>query len=112
MDSLQLNELLECSVCLDRLDETCRVLPCQHTFCKRCLQELISARKELRCPECRILVEEDVDDLPTNIFVVRLLESLKRPNKRTSVFPSVTSSARVGGNSNFQVRMLCKCFLK
>ena len=104
MDTSQLNELLECSVCLERLDETCRVLPCQHTFCKRCLKELVSARKELRCPECRILVDEDIDDLPTNIFVVRLLESLKRPNQRTSVSHLEALSTHSEEKANFQVR--------
>lgn len=77
MDSAQLNELLECPVCLKQLDQTCKVLPCQHTFCRRCLTDVVETRKELRCPECRILVEKDVDDLPVNIFLVRFLESLK-----------------------------------
>ena len=77
MDSTQLNELLECPVCLKQLDQTCKVLPCQHTFCRRCLTDVVETRKELRCPECRVLVEKDVDDLPVNIFLVRFLESLK-----------------------------------
>ena len=56
MDEQALNELLECSVCLDQLDDTSKVLPCQHTFCKRCLEEIVSTKHELRCPECRFLV--------------------------------------------------------
>ena len=78
MDPVQLNELLECSVCLEQLDQSSKVLPCQHTFCRRCLKEIVETRKELRCPECRILVEEDVDNLPVNIFLVRILEGLNR----------------------------------
>lgn len=78
MDPVQLNELLECSVCLEQLDQTSKVLPCQHTFCRRCLKEIVERRKELRCPECRILCEEDVDDLPANILLVRILEGLNR----------------------------------
>ncbi|CAG9129847.1 unnamed protein product [Plutella xylostella] len=42
MDEGLLNDLLECSVCLERLDTSSRVLPCQHTFCLKCLK-LISA---------------------------------------------------------------------
>lgn len=86
MDALQLNELLECSVCLEQLDQSCKVLPCQHTFCRRCLKEIVERRKELRCPECRILVEEDVDDLPANILLVRILEELNR--QKRSIKPS------------------------
>ena len=51
-----LTELLECSVCLEQLDHTSKVLPCQHTFCRRCLDEIHSTKHELRCPECRFLV--------------------------------------------------------
>ncbi|XP_064608103.1 E3 ubiquitin-protein ligase SH3RF3-like isoform X2 [Liolophura sinensis] len=80
MDEKALNELLECSVCLDRLDHTSKVLPCQHTFCRRCLEEIISTKRELRCPECRTLVEIRVEDLPTNILLIRLLEGLKNAN--------------------------------
>lgn len=82
MDPVQLDELLECSVCLEQLDQTCKVLPCQHTFCRRCLKEIVERRKELRCPECRIVVDEDVDDLPVNILLVRILEGLNRPKHR------------------------------
>ncbi|XP_067041813.1 uncharacterized protein [Acropora muricata] len=77
MDSGQVTELLECPVCFKQLDETCKFLPCQHTFCRQCLREIVQGSKELRCPECRILVEKDIDDLPANIFLVRFLESLK-----------------------------------
>lgn len=82
MDAMQLNELLECPVCLKQLDQGCKVLPCQHTFCRRCLREIVESRKELRCPECRILVDKDVDDLPANIFLVRFLEGLNFGRQR------------------------------
>lgn len=84
MDIPVLNELLECSVCLEQLDQSSKALPCQHTFCRRCLEEIVERRKELRCPECRVLVEEDVDDLPANIWLVRLLEGLKKKTIKPS----------------------------
>lgn len=74
MDALHL--VLECPVCLEQLDQRCKVLPCQHTFCRRCLKEVVERKKELRCPECRVLVEGDVDDLPANIMLIRILEQL------------------------------------
>ena len=77
MDERALSELLECSVCLESLDATSKVLPCQHTFCKRCLEEIICTKSELRCPECRTLVNIAVDELPTNILLIRLLEGMK-----------------------------------
>lgn len=82
MDEKQISELLECSVCLERLDQGCKVLPCQHTFCRQCLDEIVLTQKELRCPECRALVTVRVSDLPTNILVVRILEGLKSKGQR------------------------------
>ena len=72
--------LPECSVCFEKLDVTSRVLPCQHTFCMRCLKQILDARNELRCPECREQVPvRQVTELPTNILLVRILDGLKRP---------------------------------
>ncbi|VEN50162.1 unnamed protein product [Callosobruchus maculatus] len=77
MDEGTLNDLLECSVCLERLDTSSKVLPCQHTFCKKCLEEIVEKHKELRCPECRVLVQAKVEDLPPNVLLMRILEGMK-----------------------------------
>ncbi|XP_010878446.1 E3 ubiquitin-protein ligase SH3RF3 isoform X3 [Esox lucius] len=96
MDESSLLDLLECSVCLERLDTTAKVLPCQHTFCRRCLENIVSSRNELRCPECRILVGCEVDDLPANILLVRLLDGIKqRPRNGGS-----TRQSLVGGGGS------------
>ncbi|XP_061593929.1 E3 ubiquitin-protein ligase SH3RF1 [Cololabis saira] len=83
MDESVLLDLLECPVCLERLDASAKVLPCQHTFCRRCLQGILGSRGELRCPECRTLVECAVDELPSNILLVRLLDGIKQRPRRT-----------------------------
>lgn len=77
MDQNTLYEILECSVCMEVLDGTSRVLPCQHTFCRRCLDEIVATKKFLQCPECRMPVNKRVEDLPPNILLVRLLETMK-----------------------------------
>lgn len=86
MDEWTLNDLLECSVCLERLDTTSKVLPCQHTFCKKCLEEILNRHKELRCPECRILVDVKIEDLPPNVLLMRILEGMRNaaPKKRNT----------------------------
>ncbi|XP_060025463.1 E3 ubiquitin-protein ligase SH3RF3 isoform X3 [Lagenorhynchus albirostris] len=95
MDESSLLDLLECSVCLERLDTTAKVLPCQHTFCRRCLESIVCSRHELRCPECRILVGCGVDELPANILLVRLLDGIRqRPRAGTS--PGSSPPARPG----------------
>ncbi|KAM6148669.1 E3 ubiquitin-protein ligase SH3RF2 isoform 2-T2 [Erethizon dorsatum] len=77
MDDLTLLDLLECPVCFEKLDVTAKVLPCQHTFCKPCLQRIFNAHKELRCPECRTLVFCSIEALPANLLLVRLLDSVR-----------------------------------
>ncbi|KAL2089852.1 hypothetical protein ACEWY4_014540 [Coilia grayii] len=87
MDESALLDLLECPVCLERLDATAKVLPCQHTFCRRCLLGIVGSRGELRCPECRTLVESGVDELPSNILLVRLLDGIKQRPRRPGPGP-------------------------
>uniref|UniRef100_A0AAR5Q778 RING-type E3 ubiquitin transferase n=1 Tax=Dendroctonus ponderosae TaxID=77166 RepID=A0AAR5Q778_DENPD len=77
MDEGTLNDLLECSVCFERLDTSSKVLPCQHTFCRKCLQEIYQKHKELRCPECRVLVTIKIENLPPNVLLMRILEGMK-----------------------------------
>ncbi|KAK5931413.1 hypothetical protein CgunFtcFv8_027563 [Champsocephalus gunnari] len=96
MEESVLLDLLECPVCLERLDATAKVLPCQHTFCRRCLQSILGSRGELRCPECRTLVESGVDELPSNILLVRLLDGIKQRPRGGA------SAARGGGQSTQQ----------
>ncbi|XP_033211112.1 E3 ubiquitin-protein ligase SH3RF3-like isoform X2 [Belonocnema kinseyi] len=88
MDECMLNDLLECSVCLERLDTSSKVLPCQHTFCKKCLEEIISTHRELRCPECRVLVDIKVDDLPPNVLLMRILEGMRNATPKGIKTPS------------------------
>lgn len=92
MEEWMLNDLLECSVCLERLDLQSRVLPCQHTFCKKCLEEIIATHKELRCPECRVLVQIKLEDLPPNVLLMRILEGMK--NVQTANKPPEEQPAR------------------
>ncbi|XP_066533304.1 E3 ubiquitin-protein ligase SH3RF1 isoform X2 [Hoplias malabaricus] len=93
MDESALLDLLECPVCLERLDATAKVLPCQHTFCRRCLLGIVGSRGELRCPECRTLVESGVDELPSNILLVRLLDGIKQRPRRVGTGPAAAAAA-------------------
>uniref|UniRef100_H3CU68 SH3 domain containing ring finger 2 n=1 Tax=Tetraodon nigroviridis TaxID=99883 RepID=H3CU68_TETNG len=72
--------LLECPLCLEPLDVSAKVLPCQHTFCMRCLQEHQAAHAPSPplCPDCRAPVAaRTVEELPANLLLVRLLEGLR-----------------------------------
>lgn len=92
-----LQELLECSICLEQLTCQSKVLPkCQHTFCTKCLAEIMQTQNELRCPECRLEYPniKSLDELPHNILLIRLLEGLKQnmrnKNSRMAKTPNQT----------------------
>ncbi|XP_028276141.1 tripartite motif-containing protein 59 isoform X2 [Parambassis ranga] len=87
MDSLE--EDLTCSVCYSLFSDP-RVLPCSHTFCKTCLDNLLQVstnysiwrplRLPLKCPNCRSVVElppAGVDALPTNVSLRAIVEKFQ-----------------------------------
>ncbi|XP_076862035.1 E3 ubiquitin-protein ligase SH3RF2 isoform X2 [Brachyhypopomus gauderio] len=93
MADVALLDLLECPLCMDPLDTSAKVLPCQHTFCKPCLLGQEASLPQMCCPECRAPLLGTVEDLPTNLLLARLLEGLGRdhlgkPKYRSSVYGS------------------------
>ena len=107
MEEWMLNDLLECSVCLERLDISSRVLPCQHTFCKKCLEEILTTHKELRCPECRVLVSTKLEDLPPNVLLMRILEGMKNVPKTKQAGDTQTNVLTQDSSNNSNVPVAC-----
>ena len=84
MDGQKLKDLLTCSYCNDRLDERSQVLPCQHTFCTKCLNIVVEEKGHLQCPECGTDYPElDIENLPKNMLLLRILEGLKNTKNAT-----------------------------
>jgi len=81
---MDLADLLECSICLEQLDESNKVLPCQHTFCTKCLKDIFQKKSSLLCPECRKPVDISIDALPPNILANRILEGITRKSKSSA----------------------------
>ena len=81
-----LSDLLECSVCLEPLGLAHKVLPCQHTFCTSCLEDLEAKQKKKNgdppgsplfiCPECRAEVRTPISALPSNVILNRILSGI------------------------------------
>ena len=72
-----LKSSLECPVCLEIMDNSCKVLPCQHTFHTQCLKGIRDAKETLQCPECKQNVTTKIENLPPNVLLMRILEALK-----------------------------------
>jgi len=113
-----LSDLLECSVCLESLDLHHKVLPCQHTFCLSCLEDVIAKKKSgneedkavlFLCPECRYEVTTPVSSLPTNVILNRILSGLQTTQTSSAATPhlgssTTVSSEDVGKNSSSQIK--------
>ncbi|PFX14655.1 Poly [ADP-ribose] polymerase 15 [Stylophora pistillata] len=75
---------LECPVCQEQFSEKNepKILQCQHTFCKSCLNGWLQQHGggRLSCPNCRVITEcanNNVDCLPTNLGFKNLGDILK-----------------------------------
>ncbi|XP_050504396.1 RING finger protein nhl-1-like isoform X5 [Diabrotica virgifera virgifera] len=94
-----LEELVQCGICLEKMKEP-RMLTCQHTFCKSCLKNLVTAKnlvlksgpsskvtlsselKNAKCPVCQTEIVlrnglESLEELPKNFHIETLLKLLE-----------------------------------
>ena len=72
-------DLFDCAVCMeDMSDRKPKNLTCGHSFCQRCLENIIKGKKII-CPTCRsetVLADRDVSSLPTNLLVSNVKEKV------------------------------------
>ncbi|XP_065530749.1 tripartite motif-containing protein 59 [Lathamus discolor] len=83
-------EELTCSICYSIFEDP-RVLPCSHTFCRNCLENVIQLsnnfsiwrplRISLKCPNCRSVVEipaDGTESLPINFALKAIIEKCQQ----------------------------------
>ena len=88
----EIQNLLVCDVCKKTINEP-KILPCSHSFCKACLENLTTQNEEnvdgeekkFDCPSCTSTVtlkpDGNVAGLPDNEFIVKLLNAVG-PNRK------------------------------
>ncbi|KAK3914747.1 Roquin-2 [Frankliniella fusca] len=72
---------LQCDICFVQFDlkqHRPKSLPCGHTVCKECVQNPALGKK---CPTCRKGLAADLNLLPDNIFVTRMMGEDSPPRK-------------------------------
>ncbi len=100
------NAMLECGVCQEVFTDP-RILPCGHTFCLKCLQNVPTAKKsidsdkKIPCPFCRKefpIENQDLQGLPKNFSVEAMISSL----------PAMSECVLQGdGNEHGKVEHVC-----
>ena len=77
--SEHLAKQVECPICMETYKDP-KALPCLHTYCKLCVQQLVHRRiidQTVLCPQCRASVHvegNNVDNLPTVFFINGLID--------------------------------------
>ena len=73
-------DVSECPICTEMIKDS-KILPCIHTFCQKCLEQLWKTKKagdKVPCPVCRMEFDfpaGGVPQLPKNFFVEKLLDA-------------------------------------
>lgn len=81
---------LTCPICYSIFEDP-RVLPCSHTFCRNCLENVLQAsgnfyiwrplRIPLKCPNCRSIIEiapTGIESLPVNFALRAIIEKYQQ----------------------------------
>ncbi|CAF1214218.1 unnamed protein product [Adineta steineri] len=76
----QLQELVTCAICLDYYKDP-RILPCSHTFCLKCIQQLVGTGTA-NCPfrDDTTINQNDIDQLPINRIAKDMVEFITNFN--------------------------------
>ncbi|XP_066298912.1 tripartite motif-containing protein 3-like [Branchiostoma lanceolatum] len=107
----QISEELTCSICLELFTRP-KVLPCQHTFCQDCLQDLASRRVPFQCPNCRQVVKlprQGVAGLPDSHIVANMCNKLQNQAKLSEDPRKQSQSGnRCSFHPSEEVKFYCK----
>src|SRR6218665_3830065 len=113
----QLTEMTECCICLKTFTDP-SMLPCIHTFCFQCLNEMVDKSNkepgdEIQCPVCRkefALPNEGVQGIQKNYFMAGMIEVRSALNR--SKFPDIpcdVCKTNTGGTESNTSKATSRC---
>ncbi|XP_035658558.1 tripartite motif-containing protein 2-like [Branchiostoma floridae] len=108
-----IREELTCSICLELFTRP-KVLPCGHTFCQDCLQDLASRQVPLQCPCCRRQVRlpphgQGVAGLPDSHIIANMCGRLRQ---QTSLSGETREQPQSGNRCSFHPSTVLKLYCK
>ena len=109
---------LTCAICLSRYNQP-KILPCLHSYCKGCLQDMMKKpreKKSITCPQCKVVHDippQGIDGFATFFTINNLLELL-HIHENTEETPQVESLKCTSGlddNSAVARCLTCSSYL-
>ena len=109
------DDVLTCGICLEII-ELPKVLPCLHTFCRKCLETLIntSGGENIRCPICNathVVPRRGVDGFRSNFTLQNLVEARQVSDAEKDSFPGITCESGLDENKGVSRCIDCANFL-
>ncbi|XP_064652676.1 probable E3 ubiquitin-protein ligase MID2 [Lineus longissimus] len=102
-----LSSELECAICSDQLKQPKYIGPCNHTFCKECIDKYwvsLGWTRTIPCPECRQVCpipRNGVDGLKDNFKLSNIIETYGKQKQKTA-HPTETNCIKCqNGASSF-----------
>ena len=90
-------ELIKCPICLEIYSEP-KMLPCQHSFCRCCLERLVENDGRWgRCPQCRQLFRipfNGISSFDVNRTIAQLIETVPRQHNERPALRAKCASCR------------------
>ena len=87
----KLEKTVECHICHNRLEDP-RLLPCDHTYCRFCLDDLLefheNGKASIKCPldccdgEIEFGTNETTKNLPKNLALNNIMVLIQELNER------------------------------
>ena len=74
-----INSFITCEICQEVFKDP-KMLPCNHTFCKICLEKWKTSRNnsDFTCPKCRIICKDtSIETLPSDFKANQFIDALK-----------------------------------
>src|SRR6218665_2761425 len=114
---IQLTEMTECCICLKTFTDP-RMLPCIHTFCFQCLNELVkmSDKKpgdKMKCPVCRTeftFPNDGVQGIQKNFFMASMVDVRNELNQpMIAVIPCDTCKASNDAPESNMSKAILRC---
>ncbi|XP_006817473.1 tripartite motif-containing protein 2-like [Saccoglossus kowalevskii] len=80
------DDYVSCAICLEQCKKP-KILPCLHTFCEDCLEQLVEQThaRRFRCPTCKSMCTSCIGSLKGNHFMVSLIDLVNENREKEAV---------------------------